>query len=105
MYSKEKKIKKIILLAFKIGLGSSVAIAIASMLGLEQVAPAGTIALLTLMSTKWDTVRLSVYRILSFFIAVLLSIVRVPSRSSVKKPLLSNARYTAGLLTSARHSR
>lgn len=73
MYSKEKKIKKIILRAFKIGLGSSVAIAIASMLGLEQVAPAGTIALLTLMSTKWDTVRLSVYRILSFFIAVLLA--------------------------------
>ena len=73
MFSKEKKIKKIILRALKIGIGSSVAIAIASMLELEQIAPAGTIALLTLMSTKWDTVRLSVYRILSFFIAVLLA--------------------------------
>lgn len=73
MFSKEKKIKKIILRALKIGIGSSVAIAIASMLELEQIAPAGTIALLTLMSTKWDTVRLSVYWILSFFIAVLLA--------------------------------
>lgn len=73
MFKKEKKIKKIILRAFKIGVGSSVAIAIASMMELEQIAPAGTIALLTLMSTKWDTVRLSVYRILSFFIAVLLA--------------------------------
>lgn len=59
--------------AIKIGVGSSVALVIASMLELEQAAPAGTIALLTLMSTKWDTVRLSVYRILSFFIAVLLA--------------------------------
>ena len=73
MFKKEKKIKKIILRAFKIGVGSSVAIAIASMMELEQIAPAGTIALLTLMSTNWDTVRLSVYRILSFFIAVLLA--------------------------------
>lgn len=73
MFNKKKEIKKIVLRAIKIGVGSSVALVIASMLELEQVAPAGTIALLTLMSTKWDTVRLSVYRILSFFIAVLLA--------------------------------
>ncbi len=73
MFNKKKEIKKIVLRAIKIGIGSSVALVIASMLALEQAAPAGTIALLTLMSTKWDTVRLSVYRILSFFIAVLLA--------------------------------
>lgn len=73
MFNKKKEIKKIVLRAFKIGVGSSVALVIASMLELDQVAPAGTIALLTLMSTKWDTVRLSIYRILSFFIAVLLA--------------------------------
>lgn len=73
MFNKKKEIKKIVLRSIKIGVGSSVALVIASMLELEQVAPAGTIALLTLMSTKWDTVRLSVYRILSFFIAVLLA--------------------------------
>ncbi len=73
MFNKKKEIKKIVLRAIKIGVGSSVALVIASMLALEQAAPAGTIALLTLMSTKWDTVRLSVYRILSFFIAVLLA--------------------------------
>ena len=73
MFNKKKEIKKIVLRAIKIGVGSSVALVIASMLELEQAAPAGTIALLTLMSTKWDTVRLSVYRILSFFIAVLLA--------------------------------
>ena len=73
MFNKKKEIKKIVLRAIKIGVGSSVALVIASMLELEQAAPAGTIALLTLMSTKWDTVRLSVYRSLSFFIAVLLA--------------------------------
>ncbi len=73
MFKKKKEFKKIVLRAFKIGVGSSAAMVAASMMGLEQVTPAGTIALLTLMSTKWDTVKLSVYRILSFFIAVLLA--------------------------------
>lgn len=73
MVKEKKEIKKILLRAFKIGVGSSTAIVAASTMGLDQVAPAGTIALLTLMSTKWDTVKLSVYRIISFFIAVLLA--------------------------------
>lgn len=73
MLKDKKKIKKVLLRAFKIGVGSSAAMVAASMMGLEQIAPAGTIALLTLMSTKWDTVKLSVYRIISFFIAVLLA--------------------------------
>lgn len=73
MLKDKKKIKKVLLRAFKIGVGSSAAMVVASMMSLEQIAPAGTIALLTLMSTKWDTVKLSVYRIVSFFIAVLLA--------------------------------
>lgn len=55
--------------AFKIGLGSSVAIYIANMLGLEYAITAGSIALLTIVTTKWGTVKLSLVRIITFFFA------------------------------------
>lgn len=65
--------KKILVQAAKIGIGSSVAIIIASFLGLEQISAAGTIALLTLMTTKWGSVWLSLYRVLSYWITVIIA--------------------------------
>lgn len=55
--------------AGKIAVGSSVAIYIAQALKLEYAISAGTITLLTLMGTKWDTVKLSIYRLVMFVIS------------------------------------
>ena len=65
--------RKVLLLAVKIAVGSSAAIYIAQILGLEYEASAGTIALLTLVTTKWETVRLSVYRLITFVFSVVLA--------------------------------
>lgn len=62
------KIKKIALLALKIAIGGSLAYFIAQSLNLEYAASAGTICLLTLQTTKWDTFKLSFRRILTFFL-------------------------------------
>lgn len=59
--------------AGKIAVGSSAAIYIAQGLGLQYEASAGSIALLTLVTTKWETVWLSLYRLATFFIAVILA--------------------------------
>ncbi len=67
---KKKKLQNMLLQAAKIGLGSSAAIYIASLLNLEFQASAGTIALLTLMTTKWETLKLSAYRLITFFMSV-----------------------------------
>ena len=64
-----KRAGNILLNALKIGVGSSVAIYIANMLELEYAITAGSIALLTIVTTKWGTVKLSVARILTFFVA------------------------------------
>lgn len=61
------------LLAVKIAVGSSSAIYIAQSLNLEYAVSAGTIALLTLLMTKWETVKVSVFRIITFFITVVVS--------------------------------
>ncbi len=67
---KWKELKKILLLAFKIAVGSSTAICIAQELQLEYAISAGTITLLTLLATKWGTVKLSAFRLVTFMIAV-----------------------------------
>ena len=64
-----RKFRNMLLNAFKIGVGSSVAIYIANMLELEYAITAGSIALLTIATTKWGTLKLSVVRILTFFAA------------------------------------
>ncbi len=62
------KFKKILILAFKIGLGGSFAYFVAEkILHLQFAASAGTITLLTLQTTKWDTVKLSLRRMITFF--------------------------------------
>lgn len=59
--------RKILLMAAKIGIGGSAAYYIANALGIQFAASAGTVTLLTLQTTKWDTFRLSGRRILTFF--------------------------------------
>lgn len=67
-------IRKLFLQASKIAVGSCAAIYIASAFHLEYWASAGSITLLTLVTTKWETMKLSVYRLITFAVAALLSI-------------------------------
>ena len=79
----KKKLGNMLLNAFKIGFGSSLAIFVASALELDYAITAGSIALLTIVTTKWGTLKLSLVRIITFFIsAVLCGIVftHVPSQ-------------------------
>lgn len=62
------EIGKILLLALKIGLGGSAAYYVAELLHLEFASSAGIIALLTLQTTKWETFRLSLRRVITFFV-------------------------------------
>lgn len=65
---------KILIHALKIAIGSSAAMLIAQALHLQNATSAGTITLLTIMTTKWETIRLSVARIVTFAVAVLLAL-------------------------------
>lgn len=65
------KIKKMLLLAAKIAIGSSVAIYIAELLKLQYATSAGIITLLTLITTKWGTLRLSVQRLISYSVSAM----------------------------------
>lgn len=68
----KRKLRKTLLLAIKIAVGSSIAIYAAELLDLEFATSAGSITLLTLVTTKWDTVKLSLARVVTFIISVLL---------------------------------
>lgn len=73
MVMKNKKhAKKTLMQAIKIAVGSSVAIYIAERLDLEYAISAGSIALLTLVTTKWETVKLSMLRLLTYALTVCL---------------------------------
>ncbi len=62
------KLKKILLLALKIGIGGSLAYYVAEqILHLQFASSAGIVTLLTLQTTKWDTIKLSLRRLLTFF--------------------------------------
>lgn len=60
------KLKKILLLALKIGIGGSLAYCIAEFMQLQFASSAGIIALLTLQTTRWETLKLSVRRVISY---------------------------------------
>lgn len=68
-----RKTKMILLQAVKIGVGSSLAIYLAELLGLQYATSAGTIALLTVVTTRWETFRVSILRVVTFVMAVALS--------------------------------
>ena len=63
------KYKKILLLALKIGVGGSLAYYIAEAFHLQYASSAGIIALLTLQTTRWETLKLSVRRVFSYLIS------------------------------------
>ena len=78
-----EKYKKTLLLAVKIGLGSSIAIYIAQTLNLEYAVSAGTVTLLTLMTSKWETIKLSIARLVTFIMTVLMAWIIFPHISSM----------------------
>lgn len=61
---------KIMILSVKIALSSSLAIYIADRIGLQFAASAGIVALLSVMTTKRGTLKISLQRILTFLLSV-----------------------------------
>lgn len=70
-----RKLKKSLLLATKIGTGVAIALAIAMFLNLENPTAAGSVTLLTLVTTKRGTYKLAFQRIFTFAINVFLCLV------------------------------
>lgn len=79
---RKRKLKKTLLLAFKIAFGSGAAIYIAESLHLEYAASAGTVTLLALLATKWETIRFSFIRLGTFFVTVLMAFLLIPRMHS-----------------------
>ncbi len=67
------RLEKALLLAVKIAVGSSAAIYIAGLMNLQYASSAGIITLLSLLATKWETVKLSLLRLISFFFTTALA--------------------------------
>lgn len=68
--SNKKRLKRICSKSLKIAIGSGLAIILANLLNLKYDIFAGTITLLTILTTKWETIRLSLYRIVTFVFSV-----------------------------------
>ena len=66
----KKRVKRICSKSLKIAVGSGLAIVLANLLDLKYDIFAGTITLLTILTTKWETIRLSLYRIVTFLFSV-----------------------------------
>ena len=60
------------MLSIKIAIGSCLSIYIATLLQLDFAISVGIITLLTILTTKWETLKLSLLRILTFLISVLI---------------------------------
>ena len=66
------KLRKALLLSAKIAVGSSLAIYLAQLLNLQNAMSAGIITLLTLVTTKWETLKLSVLRLLTYMFTIVI---------------------------------
>jgi len=66
----KKRLKRMCSKAVKIAIGSGLAIILANLLNLKYDIFAGTITLLTILTTKWETIRLSLCRIATFLFSV-----------------------------------
>ncbi len=64
---------KIFLRSLKIAVGSSLAIFVAQLLELQNAASAGIITLITIVTTRWETVQLSYRRVITFFLSAVLA--------------------------------
>lgn len=73
-----RKQKKILILSSKIGFGSAIAILFAYMFSLDNPTSAGTIALLSLLTTKWGTIKLIFRRITTFLLTIALCFIFFP---------------------------
>ncbi len=78
----KRKLRKTILLAFKIAVGSGTAIYIAEALHLEYAVSAGTVTLLALLATKWETIKFSFIRLGTFFFTAFMVFLLVPRMHS-----------------------
>lgn len=78
----KKKGERALLLAGKIAVGSGAAIYIANLLHLEYASSAGIITLLSLLATKWETVKMSLFRLISFLVTAGLAWLIFPRISS-----------------------
>lgn len=67
------KYRKMLLLSIKIGIGTCAAIFVAQLMDLEYPVSIGTVTLLTLMETRWETLKLSVNRLVTLFMTLVLS--------------------------------
>lgn len=72
--------RKTFVISLKIALGSSIAVFLAEQLQLANGTSAGIIALLTIVTTKWETIHLSIARVITYAMAVgiLYAIYRLP---------------------------
>jgi len=64
---------KLFIRALKIAVGSMLAIWIATWIDLQFAASAGIVTLLSVVTTKWDTVKLSAARVVTFFASVIIA--------------------------------
>ena len=67
----KKNLKRILKKSVKIGIGSGLAIILAHFFGLKNEIFAGTITLLTILTTRMETLKLSLYRIVTFVLSVI----------------------------------
>ncbi len=76
------KTRNTLMLSLKIGAGSALAILIAEFLNLQSAPSAGTIALLTLLTTRRQTVQLIINRFITFIGTILICWLFLPLQSS-----------------------
>lgn len=74
----KRKLKKTALLSAKIAIGCGIAIYIAEALHLDYAVSAGTVTLLSLLGTKWETVKFSFVRLGTFFFTAMLVYLFMP---------------------------
>lgn len=71
----EDRYRKIISRSLKIAVGSSLAIFVAYLLKLQNATAAGIITLITIVTSRHETVQLSYQRVMTFFLSVALACV------------------------------
>lgn len=73
MTNKGLKNKKLFIRSIKIAVGSLIAILLATWMGLQFAASAGIVTLLSVVNTKWDTLKLSIARVVTFIASVMIA--------------------------------
>ena len=71
----DNRYRKIISRSLKIAVGSSLAIFVAYVLNLQNATAAGIITLITIVTSRHETVQLSYQRVMTFFLSVALACV------------------------------